>query len=80
MGTDKNGKVSRTEFIAFMTAEFDRLDTNHDGELDVRELEKSQLMVVRHGGEHRWNLQLRWKKPTRASWKSWVIRTWQIQP
>jgi EF hand len=53
MDTDKNGKVSRAEFMAFMAAEFDRMDTNKDGELDVRELAKSQLMVVRHGGGHR---------------------------
>jgi|SRR5208283_3646143 len=35
MDTDKNGKVSRAEFMSFMAAEFDRLDVNHDGELDV---------------------------------------------
>jgi len=43
MDTDQNGKVSREEFMGFMAAEFDRLDTNHDGELDVKEL--SQLQV-----------------------------------
>jgi len=34
----RNGKVSKQEFINFMTAGFDRLDTNKDGELDVYEL------------------------------------------
>jgi Ca2+-binding EF-hand superfamily protein len=38
MDKDKNGKVSRQEFMSFMAAEFDRLDVNHDGELDVKEL------------------------------------------
>jgi len=50
MDADKNGKISRAEFMAFMAAEFDRLDVNKDGELEVKELEKSQLMVVHHGG------------------------------
>jgi hypothetical protein len=34
----KNGKVSKQEFMAFMEAEFDRLDKNKSGELDIREL------------------------------------------
>jgi Ca2+-binding EF-hand superfamily protein len=38
MDTDKNGKVSKQEFMNFMSKEFDRLDVNHDGELDVKEL------------------------------------------
>jgi hypothetical protein len=49
MDTDKNGKVSRAEFMAFMAAEFDRLDANHDGELDVKELTQIQ---IRHQGGH----------------------------
>jgi hypothetical protein len=53
MDTDKNGKISRAEYMAFMKAEFDRLDVNHDGELDVKELEKSQLMAAHRGGTHR---------------------------
>jgi hypothetical protein len=43
MDTDKNGKVSKKEFMAFMEKEFDRLDTNHDGELDVKELSKLRV-------------------------------------
>jgi len=42
-----------SKFMAFMAAEFDRLDTNKDGELDVKELAQSQLSTARHGGGHR---------------------------
>jgi hypothetical protein len=38
MDTDKDGKVSKQEFMGFMSAEFERLDVNKDGELDVKEL------------------------------------------
>jgi len=38
MDKDQNGKVSRAEFMKFMNAEFDQLDVNKDGELDVNEL------------------------------------------
>jgi len=51
MDTDKNGKVSKQEFLSFMEAEFERLDINHDGELDVKEL--TQLQVRPAGGFHR---------------------------
>jgi hypothetical protein len=53
MDADKDGKVSKEEFMKFMEAEFDRMDKNHDGYLDVKELERSQLETVRHGGGHR---------------------------
>ena len=43
MDKNKDGKVSKKEFMAFMSKEFDRLDTNHDGELDVNELAKWQV-------------------------------------
>ena len=51
MDTDKSGKVSKQEFMTFMEAEFNRLDLNHDGELDVREL--TQFHVRTTGGYHR---------------------------
>lgn len=51
MDKDKNGKVSGKEFMDFMAAEFIRLDTNRDGELDVNEL--SQLHVGHEGGFHK---------------------------
>jgi hypothetical protein len=46
---DKNGdgKVSKQEFLEYMSAEFDRLDVHRDGELDASELE--QLRVVNVG-------------------------------
>jgi Ca2+-binding EF-hand superfamily protein len=50
MDTDKSGKVSRAEFMAFMSAEFDRLDVNHDGELEVKELTQ---FGIRHMSGHR---------------------------
>ena len=42
MDADKN-QISKQEWMSFMEAEFDRLDTNKDGVLDVKELEKSQV-------------------------------------
>jgi hypothetical protein len=45
LDTDKNGRVSRQEFLKFMQAEFDRLDKDKSGELDVKELTQSQVRV-----------------------------------
>lgn len=45
MDKDKNGKVSKREFMNFMEEEFERLDINHDGELDVRELTQTRLRI-----------------------------------
>jgi hypothetical protein len=53
MDADQNGKISKAEYMKFMEAEFERLDVNKDGELDVKELEKSQLRLIHHGGGHR---------------------------
>jgi Ca2+-binding EF-hand superfamily protein len=47
MDTDKNGKISKQEFMNFMAAEFDRLDVDKSGELDVKELTKSQVRASR---------------------------------
>ncbi len=49
MDKDKNGKVSKAEFMGFMEAEFARLDVNHDGELDVKELTQSRMQVRTRG-------------------------------
>jgi Ca2+-binding EF-hand superfamily protein len=43
MDTDKSGKISKKEFMDFMSAEFDRLDKDKSGELDVKELAQSQF-------------------------------------
>jgi 5S rRNA maturation endonuclease (ribonuclease M5) len=43
MDADKNGRISKQEFMKFMEAEFERLDKNKNGELDVKELTHSQL-------------------------------------
>ena len=51
METDPSGKVSKAEFMKFMEAEFDKLDKNKDGELDVKELTQPQYYV--HVGVHR---------------------------
>jgi hypothetical protein len=48
MDTDKNGKISKQEWMAFMEAEFDRLDTDKSGELDVKEIAQSRLRATRH--------------------------------
>jgi len=45
MDTDKNGKISKQEWMKFMEAEFDRLDTKKTGEIDQKEL--LQSIVVR---------------------------------
>ena len=45
MGTNKSGKVSKEEWMKFMEAEFDRLDTDHKGQLDVKELTQSRVRV-----------------------------------
>jgi len=51
MDRDQSGKVSKAEFMAFMEAEFERMDINRDGELDVKELTGSKL--INHSGPHR---------------------------
>jgi sulfatase maturation enzyme AslB (radical SAM superfamily) len=38
MNQDKDGKVSKQEFMRFMEAEFDKLDKKKEGKLDVKEL------------------------------------------
>jgi Ca2+-binding EF-hand superfamily protein len=45
MDTDKNGKISKQEYMSFMEAEFDRLDKDKSGELDPKELTQSQFRV-----------------------------------
>jgi Ca2+-binding EF-hand superfamily protein len=42
---DKNGKISKQEWMKFMEAEFDRLDKTGNGQLDLKELAESQVHV-----------------------------------
>lgn len=45
MDQDRDGRVSEHEFMSFMKSEFERLDTNKSGELDVKRLKESQIPV-----------------------------------
>jgi hypothetical protein len=49
MDKDQSGKVSKQEFMSFMEAEFERLDINRDGELDVKELTDSRVQIRTRG-------------------------------
>jgi Ca2+-binding EF-hand superfamily protein len=43
--TDKNGRISKQEWMKFMEAEFDRLDKDRTGELTPQELVQSKVSV-----------------------------------
>jgi len=43
--TDKNGKISKQEWMNFMAAEFDGLDKDKSGDLDAKDLAESRLLV-----------------------------------
>jgi Ca2+-binding EF-hand superfamily protein len=45
MDTDKTGKISKQQWMKFMEAEFDRLDTDKKGELDPKQLMQSRVWV-----------------------------------
>jgi EF hand len=45
MDTDKNGKISKQEWMSFMEAEFERLDKDKNGELDPKELVQSRVQA-----------------------------------
>lgn len=47
MDTDKNGRVSKQEWMNFMEAEFNRLDKEGKGELDLKELLASKVSAGR---------------------------------
>jgi Ca2+-binding EF-hand superfamily protein len=40
MDTDHDGSVSKQEFTAYMEAQFDKADADHDGTLDANELDQ----------------------------------------
>src|SRR5271167_992131 len=54
MDTDKNGKISKQEWMSYMELEFDRLDKNKTGELDVNELAQSTLRVSHFTTAGKW--------------------------
>jgi len=43
MDTDQSGKISKEEWMKLMESEFDRLDKDKKGQLDIKELEQSKL-------------------------------------
>lgn len=47
MDQDKDGKVSKQDFMNFMEAEFDRLDREKEGKLDVKKLTQPPAQPVR---------------------------------
>lgn len=45
LDADKNGRISKQEWMAFMEAEFNKLDKDGNGELDQKELMLAKLSV-----------------------------------
>jgi Ca2+-binding EF-hand superfamily protein len=45
LDADKNGRISKQEWMAFMEAEFNKLDKDGNGELDPKELMEARLSV-----------------------------------
>jgi EF-hand domain pair len=51
MDSDRKGMISKQEFMKFMEAEFERLDKDKRGELNVKELTQSSLTASRFTGK-----------------------------
>jgi hypothetical protein len=51
MQPDKNGKISKEEYMKFMEAEFARLDKDKKGEVDVTKLTQSNVTASRFVGK-----------------------------
>jgi hypothetical protein len=51
METDKNGMVSKREYMRYMEAEFERLDQNKSGQLNVKELTQSNISASHFVGK-----------------------------
>jgi Ca2+-binding EF-hand superfamily protein len=48
---DEKGKISKQEYMKFMEAEFERLDKDKNGELDVKKLTQSSVTANRYVGK-----------------------------
>lgn len=44
---NKDGKITKDEWMKFMSEEFDRLDRDHSGDLDAKDLEQSRVRASR---------------------------------
>jgi hypothetical protein len=51
MDADKKGMVSKQEYMRYMEAEFERLDKNKIGQLNVKELTRSNLSASHFVGK-----------------------------
>jgi hypothetical protein len=51
MEADPRGKVSKQEYMKFMEAEFERLDKDNKGELDVKQVAHANLTASRYTGK-----------------------------
>jgi hypothetical protein len=47
MDTDKDGRISKKEWMDFMSKEFDRVDKDHNGYIDQKELLSTMIQVQR---------------------------------
>jgi len=51
MAPDTNAKISKAEYMRFMEAEFERLDKNKSGELEVKNLMQPTITASRLVGK-----------------------------
>lgn len=51
MDADKKGMVSKQEYMRYMEAEFERLDKNKTGQLNVKELTRLNLSATHFVGK-----------------------------
>jgi hypothetical protein len=51
MNKDSHGMVSKQDYMCFMEAEFQRLDKEKNGELDVRALTQPTVTANRYAGK-----------------------------
>src|SRR5208282_3741222 len=58
MDKDKNGQVSKAEFLQFVAKEFSRIDADRSGGLSREEFSRSHLAKGRHSAEYRTVAQL----------------------